>query len=95
MKTLYIDCGMGAAGDMLMSALIELVPHADDFILKLNSAGIPNVNVIREPVEKCGISCTHISVLVNGQEERSIDHNDHELEHQHHHHEHPFQGKAR
>lgn len=88
MKTLYIDCGMGAAGDMLMSALMELVPHADDFILKLNSAGIPNVNVIREPVEKCGISCTHISVLVNGQEERSIDHNDHELEHQHHHHDH-------
>ena len=26
MKTLYIDCQMGAAGDMLMGALLELVP---------------------------------------------------------------------
>lgn len=24
MKTLYIECNMGAAGDMLMSALLEL-----------------------------------------------------------------------
>ena len=26
MKTLYIECNMGAAGDMLMSALSELHP---------------------------------------------------------------------
>lgn len=26
MRILYLDCGMGAAGDMLMSALLELVP---------------------------------------------------------------------
>ena len=25
MKTLYIECNMGAAGDMLMSALYELL----------------------------------------------------------------------
>ena len=29
MKTLYIECNMGAAGDMLMSALLELHPNAE------------------------------------------------------------------
>ena len=26
MKIMYIDCGMGCAGDMLMAALLELHP---------------------------------------------------------------------
>ena len=29
MRTLYLDCGMGAAGDMLMSALYELAPDRE------------------------------------------------------------------
>ena len=29
MKTLYFECAMGAAGDMLMGALYELLPDKD------------------------------------------------------------------
>ena len=29
MKTIYFDCGMGAAGDMLAAALLELIPDKD------------------------------------------------------------------
>ena len=46
MKTLYIECNMGAAGDMLTAALLELCPDPDAFIEKMNTLGIPKVSVI-------------------------------------------------
>lgn len=69
MKTLYLDCGMGAAGDMLTAALVELLPNPDEFIEKLNALSIPDVQFVKESVAKCGITGTHISVLVGGAEE--------------------------
>ncbi len=81
MKTLYIDCNMGAAGDMLMSALLELHPDADGFLNGLNTLGIPNVTVSRLPSVKCGITGTHIDVGINGVHE-----DEHMHEHHHHHH---------
>lgn len=87
MKTLYLDCGMGAAGDMLTAALLELLPDPAAFIDRLNSLGIPHVKYVREEAVKCGITGTHISVLVEGHEEGEHEHShDHEHEHHHHHH---------
>ena len=94
MKTLYLDCGMGAAGDMLTAALLELLPDPDGFVDELNALGIPGVQYRREMSVKCGITGTHMSVTVNGVEEsdHSHDHDhhhDHEHEHDHEHtHEH-------
>lgn len=81
MKTLYIDCGMGAAGDMLTAALLELLPDREEFLRKLNSLGIPGVIVVAERSTKCGINGTHIRVAVHGEEE-----SEHMHEHHHHHH---------
>ena len=73
MKILYLDCGMGAAGDMLAGALLELLPDPDAFVQELNGLGIPGVSFRRETAEKCGIRGTHLSVTVHGEEEESID----------------------
>lgn len=85
MKTLYIECNMGAAGDMLMAALTELHPNPDDFIKRLNALNIPNVVIEKEKTKKCGITGTHIRVRVNGTEESEEIHHHHD--HEHHHHE--------
>ena len=85
---------MGAAGDMLAAALLELLPDQDAFIERLNALGIPGVKFKREASVKCGITGTHLSVMVNGQEEGSHDHHhSHDGGHHHehegaHHHEH-------
>lgn len=80
MKTLYVDCAMGAAGDMLSAALLELLPDRESFIKELNDLGIPGVFFEAEPAIKCGISGTHMSVKVHGHEEGSEQHH-----HDHHH----------
>jgi uncharacterized protein (DUF111 family) len=67
MKTLYIECGMGAAGDMLMGALSEIAP--DLALDALQNLQIPGVEFQPEKAESCGITGTHMRVLVHGHEE--------------------------
>ena len=74
MRTLYLDCGMGAAGDMLTAALLELLPDRDAFVEKLNALGIPGVGFSAEKCEKCGILGTHMAVTVYGEEESDHPH---------------------
>lgn len=69
MKILYLDCSMGAAGDMLMAALLELIPAPESFLTRLNHLGIPGVEAARQTMQKCGISGTHVTVTVHGVDE--------------------------
>ncbi len=96
MKTLYLECNMGAAGDMLTAALLELHPDPEGFLQRLNGLGLPGVTVSAAPSVKCGITGTHVTVRINGQEEESLDAahahmhmHGHERSHEHtHDHEH-------
>ena len=83
MKILYLDCAMGAAGDMLAAALLELLDDPAAFVAELNALGLPGVVYTAEPSTKCGIRGTHLRVTVHGAEEDDHDHHDH---HEHHHH---------
>ncbi len=69
MKTLYIDCAMGCAGDMLTAALLELHPDRDGFIARMNDALGGKAVLSAKPDRKCGVMGTHVTVLINGDEE--------------------------
>ena len=100
MKTLYIECSMGAAGDMLMAALYELLDDKQAFLDTMNCLGLPGVRVEAQAGATCGIAGTHMAVTVHGQEEtegsipaeaphphvhsHEADH-DHDHGHEHHH----------
>lgn len=69
MKTLFIECNMGAAGDMLMAALYELLEDRQAFLDAMNALGLPGVRVEAQAAATCGIAGTHMTVAVHGQEE--------------------------
>ena len=85
MRILYLDCGMGAAGDMLQGTLVSLLnkEEQESFIAKINNIGIDGTKVTLSENVKCGITGKHISVKINGDEEESQD----VYEHDHHHHD--------
>ena len=83
MKILYLDCSMGAAGDMLSAALLELFDNPAQIVEELNSLGVPHVKYMAVPSQKCGITGTHLQVLIKGREED---------EHAHQHHRHHRSG---
>ena len=91
MKIIYLDCSMGAAGDMLTAALLELLPDPEAFLDQLNRLGIPNVTYIRTPDQKNGILGTHISVRIGETSEESwLSHTEEHVlaPESHHHHKH-------
>ncbi len=84
MRVLYLDLGMGAAGDMLAASLYELLDDdgRKSFLEKMNGLGIDGLGIEAKTSEKCGIIGTHMNVSVHGITEHEHHH------HEHHHHEH-------
>lgn len=63
---------MGAAGDMLLASLYELLPNKTNFMYTMNAL-LPNVTVSVNRTQTCGITGTGIEVSVNGETEESVD----------------------
>ncbi len=72
MRTLYLECAMGAAGDMLLAALTQLLPDPAEFVKRLNSLELPGVAYVLEPAVRCGITGCHMNVTVNGETEEAV-----------------------
>lgn len=99
MRTLYIDCGQGVAGDMLTAALLGAAcgsayageidyAKAEEFIARFHAAGIPGVEMHVSGAVKQGIKGTRVRILVNGEEEGYGGVQDHGHGHDHDHHQH-------
>ncbi len=88
MRTLYIDCSMGIAGDMFTGALLDLFPEKEEITAQLNALGIPGVQYQISRTQKCGIEGTHMTVSIYGEVEGEHLHT-HGHDHEHHH-EHEF-----
>jgi hypothetical protein len=69
---------MGAAGDMLTGALLDLLDAKEQakFLEEINAALAGKALVSAEPDEKCGVKGLHVRVSIHGEEEG----------HEHHHH---------
>lgn len=85
MNVLYLDCAMGAAGDMLTGALLELHPAPERVLGTLNRAFAGAAHITARQVEKCGIRGTHVTVDIDGQTEGPDLHDHHAHEHDHAH----------
>ncbi|WP_165248940.1 nickel pincer cofactor biosynthesis protein LarC [Adlercreutzia sp. ZJ141] len=88
MPFLYLECNAGIAGDMLCSALLDLLPadQATEAIQHMNELPLPGVQVKAERTKTCGITGTQVHVFVHGEEEP---YHNHPGAHAHeHHHEH-------
>lgn len=94
MKSLYLECNMGASGDMIMAALLALVDDKSAFISRMNALNIPGVTLAIKDDKRSGISGLSVDVLIDGiLEGEEHHHGEHTHEHTHergheHHHEH-------
>lgn len=60
---------MGAAGDMLMAALYELLEDKQAFLDVMNGLNLPDVRLEAIEASACGIAGTHMTVKIRGEEE--------------------------
>jgi uncharacterized protein (TIGR00299 family) protein len=61
-KTLYFDCFSGAAGDMILGALLDAGLPLDELKQALGSLGVDGWEVSADRVVKCGITATKFRV---------------------------------
>ena len=79
---LYFECNMGAAGDMIASALVDLFDEKEKILEELNGIGLHNTEITLSEKTQCGISGAHLNIVINGEEETPEAH----FHHHHHHH---------
>lgn len=66
MKILYLDCSQGSTCNLLLSALVGLLPDGNVFLLdQMARINIPHINFSVSSVIKCGVPGTNVTVMRN------------------------------
>jgi len=93
MKIAYFDCFSGAAGDMVLGALLDAGLALDDLKAALAGLNVGGYDLRAERVSRGGIGATKLHVLLHEGHEHKHEHarpeNGHEDSHSTHQHEHP------
>lgn len=77
---LYLDCVGGAAGDMVLAALIDAGAPLDAINTELTKLGVPGLTVATERVLRHTIGCCHVTVTWDHQHDHDDGH-DHDDDH--------------
>lgn len=88
-KTAYFDCQFGAAGDMLLGALIDAGLDFDSWLLAVKQLAIPfdKVKITRRNVIRCSIAAQKVQVDVLNDDGKPVDEHSHphQINHDHDH----------
>jgi uncharacterized protein (TIGR00299 family) protein len=68
-RLVYFDCASGAAGDMLMGALVDLGLPLDVLRAELRKVPLEGYRLEARKVQRSGLQATKVDVLINGQKE--------------------------
>ena len=86
MKTLYLQCDNGVAGDMLLATLVGLTDNPAQTVNRLNALGFADIVYTLGDKTDHGIVGNHMRVTIKGVEELESHHlHDHAPHHHHHH----------
>ena len=72
MKILYLQCNMGAAGDMLTASLASLLPDPNVYLDTINGMGLEGVKTTLVRSASKGMAGLHAHVVINGIEEETL-----------------------
>lgn len=65
MKTAYVDCFSGVAGDMLLAALLDAGVPLDAFTTLADRLKLPGVTLAASRVKRHGLAAMHVAVTVD------------------------------
>ncbi|WP_373230053.1 nickel pincer cofactor biosynthesis protein LarC [Cohnella sp.] len=92
MRTLYLDCVSGIAGDMALSALVDLGADPDYIMSQLSPLPIDSFKMEFVKVDRRGITAKWLKLSFGRNDDRRDHHHHvhHDHNHDHHHHDHNY-----